>query len=125
LQSVYLEKGFLHGVQLSIPGEIFDGADLLSPGVANWCVARADRPPVDEDSTCATASLATAILAAGQVKVIAENAEQGAGGVGVEGATGPVDMEFLDRRHERALEDDRQGQGDNLPQCVWSSEEIV
>ena len=55
---------------------------------------------VDEDGAGAAAALAAAVLAAGQVEVVAEDAEQGAFRVGVEGVSGAVDVEQFDVGHE-------------------------
>src|SRR5205085_64528 len=86
-------------VQPVAGAEALDGADLLVADGADAGVAGADALVVEQDGAGAAAAFAAAVLAAGQAQVVAQDAEQAAVGVGVDGVPGAVDVEFLDRWH--------------------------
>ena len=61
--------------------------------------AGAGRLAVEQHRAGAAAAFPAAVLAAGQVEVVAQDAEQRALRVGVQGTPRAVDVEFLDGRH--------------------------
>jgi len=81
-------------------GQPFDGLDLLRPDHAHRGTTGARRAALDQDRAGAAAALAAAVLAAGQAQVVAQHAQQRAVGVGLDGLPGPVDVQFLEDRHE-------------------------
>src|SRR5262249_47539778 len=103
LHRAALEKGFLQRVQLAVALEPFDRGDFFSFAVAKRCDARAGRLAVDEHSARAAASLAASILAAGEIELVAEDAQEAAFGIGLDAAFCSVDQKFGAACHDQSL----------------------
>src|SRR5665213_1214188 len=77
LQRVVVEKGLLQRMQSAIVFEALDG-EHLAPSNASHCnLARAGGSAVKQNGAGATASFPTSIFRPREIKVIAQNAQQG------------------------------------------------
>ena len=98
-----LQKGLLERVELAVALQPFDGGDLRAGAVAH---ERETRPPglaVDEYGAGPALPFATAVLAARQVQVVPQDAQQRPLGVGLQTALAPVHHHF-DSSHSRPLQ---------------------
>src|SRR5262245_57435811 len=75
------EERLLERVEPVAFGHSLDGLDLLVLRLCDGSVAGARRPAIDQDGAGTTTALAAAVLAAGQVEVVTQDAEQAAFGV--------------------------------------------
>src|SRR5581483_9566029 len=80
--------------------QVFDGAHLFAFDRADARRAGADRLAVEQDGAGAAAAFAAAVLTAGEVQIVAQDAQQAPVGVGFDGPFAAVDVQFLDGRHE-------------------------
>src|SRR5262249_45285387 len=90
-------------VQLAALFQTFDGGDGLARALAHRGDARPGGPALEDDRTGAAAALAAAVLAAGQVQVVPQDAEQAPLRVGLDAVFDPIYLQF-DRGHRLLLE---------------------
>src|SRR5690606_27021336 len=76
LKNVHIEKCFLYGMKRTVFFETFNRGDLFSGYTTGGCYTRARWTPVNENRTRATNTFTTTVLAACQVKFVAQNLQQ-------------------------------------------------
>jgi hypothetical protein len=99
LHGVGLDEGFLDGMEATVRGKALDGRDALAGDGADLGQAGARGDTLDEDSTGGTLAFAAAVLGAGEVEVIAKDAEERPIGVGINAPFRPVYSELGDPGH--------------------------
>jgi hypothetical protein len=99
LHGVGLNEGLLHGMQAAVRREAFDGDDALAGDGADLGEAGAGGDAIDENRACGALAFAAPVLGAGEVEVVAEDAEERPVGVGVDAPLGPVYIELGDSGH--------------------------
>ena len=72
-----IEKGLLHGGQLAVLLEAFDGCDLLAGRVCDQRLAGVNGLAIHQDGAGAALAFAATVLGSGQVQAIAQDGEQG------------------------------------------------
>src|SRR5262249_54387555 len=88
------QKGLLQRMEIAVPLQALDGGNLFALDRGRLCQAGAHGPPVNQHGTGAALSLATAVFRAGQIKLVAQHAEQGALAVNLDAASASVDLKF-------------------------------
>ena len=96
LQCAHVPERLLQRVQLAVAREALDGRDLLAGEVADFPLARARRLAIDQDGAGAALAFAAAVLAAGQIEIVAQHAEQRALGVRLDRHGAAIDVKFFD-----------------------------
>src|SRR5438128_1124486 len=86
-------------MELAVAFQAFDGGDLLAFASADRGAARPFRHAVDQYSTSAALAFAAAVFAAGEVEIVAEDAEQSALVQRRDTAFRAVDGQFSYGRH--------------------------
>src|SRR5262249_51384211 len=99
LEGAGFEERLLQRVELPALGEPLDGEDLFAGDGFDASEARADRLAVDQHRAGAAPAFAAAVFAAGQAKVVAEDAQEALTGLGPDRVPRTIDVKFLDRRH--------------------------
>jgi hypothetical protein len=94
LQGVGLEEGFLDRVQLALGRQAFDCDYLLCPDRANSGEAAFDGDAIDQHRARGTLSFAAAEFRAGEIQVIAQNAEECAVRIRIDPPRPTVHMEL-------------------------------
>jgi hypothetical protein len=89
----------LQGVKFAVLLETFDGGDFAMADGADGCDARAGGHAIKENGAGAALALAAAVLAAGEVEVITQDAQEAALAIGIHGAIFAVDVELGDSGH--------------------------
>ena len=84
LHGVGLQERFLHGVQLAGRRQPFDGDDALAGHRAHLGDARFGRLPLHQHRAGGALALAAAVLGAGQVEIVAQDAEQRTVRIGID-----------------------------------------
>jgi hypothetical protein len=79
--------------------DAFDGPDGTPPDVADEGLARAGGFTIDEDRAGTALAFPTAVLGAGEVEVLAQDAQQAPLGISVDRVPRSVHDELFDRRH--------------------------
>jgi hypothetical protein len=75
LHGVGLEKRLLHGMQFAFGGQAFDGDDALARHRAHFGDATLGGRAIDEHGAGGALSFAAAVLGAGEVEIVAEDAQ--------------------------------------------------
>src|SRR6266404_3246831 len=91
-------------MQPSLALQAFDGRDLPASGGAERGDARPRRCAVDEHGAGAALALAAAVLASGEIEIVAQNAEQASLRVRVGLDPFPVDSKFSNLGHRDSSE---------------------
>ena len=76
LRAAAFNKGLLHGVQLIVRGDPFDGLNRRAGNLRDRHQATIDDPAIDHHRTGATLAFATTLFGAGQTQLLAQNVEQ-------------------------------------------------
>ena len=72
LKRALIEKCLLHGMQLAVVFETFDGDDGFSRSVIHGKLAGSPRRAIQQDGASATLAFAAAVLGSGQAKLFAQ-----------------------------------------------------
>src|SRR5262249_35408486 len=83
-------------MEIPVPLQPLDGDNLFALDRGRLCQARAHGPPVNQNGASAALPLAAAVFRTGQIKLVAQHAEQGALAVNLDAAPGSVDLKFQD-----------------------------
>ena len=94
LHGVGLDEGLLQRMEAAVLRQTFDGGDLFSFDFRDGCNAGAHGRAIDEHGAGSAMAFATAILAAGEFQLVAEDPEQEAVGVQLEPVMRLIDDEF-------------------------------
>src|ERR1700686_4881924 len=73
LHGVSLDEGLLQGMKAAVLRQPFDGGDLFSFDLGDGRDAGAHGRAIDEYGACAAMAFATAVLAAGEIELVAED----------------------------------------------------
>ena len=76
LEGVLVEEGLLHGSELAMLLEAFDGCDLCAASLRDEGLAGANGFAVEENGAGAAHALAAAVLGSGEIQIVAKDAEQ-------------------------------------------------
>src|SRR5262249_58660245 len=90
------KKGVLQRMESRVPLQPCDGSDLLAFDRGDLFQTGSRGAPVYQHSAGAALSLAAAVFRAGQIKLVAQRAEQRALAVNPDAAFGSVDLKFQD-----------------------------
>src|SRR5205814_713953 len=78
LESVRVEEGLLHGMEVSTALQAFDGGDLLAGGDLDRRDARAHRLPVEQHGARAALRFPAAVFRPGEIQIVAQYEEEAA-----------------------------------------------
>ena len=115
LHGVGLDEGFLQRMEAAVLRQPFDGGDFFARDLGHLRDAGAHRRAIDEHGAGSAVAFATAIFAAGEFQLVAEDPEQEAVGVQLEPVMRLIDDKFhalilrpaeipARRRHNNAYE---------------------
>ncbi len=93
------KKSLLQRMQLSFWCQAFDGDDLALTEAADIDLARANRRSLKQNGTSAATPFAASVLGAGQVEVVAQDAQECAFAFGVNFGVVAIEMKLRDLRH--------------------------
>ena len=94
-----IEECLLERMQLAVVFKAFDGFDFAAADSADGGDAGAGGNAIKQDGAGATLGLAATVFAAGEIQIVAQNAEETAFAIGIERDVLPVDMKFSDLGH--------------------------
>jgi hypothetical protein len=103
LKRVVIEEGLLNGVQLPIWRQAFDGGDVLAASCAYLDLAASRGNAIDEYGARGALSFAAAEFGAGEIQIVAENAEERSFRIGIDPPQRAVHVEFGDSGHASIL----------------------
>src|SRR5271169_5871901 len=90
-------------MEASVIFEALNRRDALPGGPGNRCEARAHRLAIQQNSAGAALPFSTTVFRAGQIEVVAQNAEQASLRTGVHAPCGPVYIQFSYARHNTIM----------------------
>lgn len=70
------QKSLLHGMQVAVLFESFDGRNFLSHDSANGSLAGARRSAIEQHRASATHAFTAAVLGSGEAEILAEDVKQ-------------------------------------------------
>jgi len=92
LHRALIQKRLLHGMQAVALGEAFNRSDLFLGDIGDTRDAGATGLAIDQDGASAALAFAAAVLAPGQIEMVAQHEEQAGVGIRVGGIDAPVDV---------------------------------
>jgi hypothetical protein len=100
-----VDERLLQRMQPAILFETCDGGDLFVADGAHRRLARMQRDSVNEHATRGALALAATVFTAGEAKVVAQDAQESAAGVDVDGSSLAIDVKLSYSRHKVVSKD--------------------
>jgi hypothetical protein len=99
LHGALVQERLLYGMQAVALGEAFNGGNLPLRNIADPRDAGPARLAIDQNGTGAALAFAAAILAAGQIEMVAQHEQQAGVGIRVNGVGTSVDVQLSSCSH--------------------------